>query len=115
MSGPADVPSSIAASELLSRIHAGNAPVILDVRSRHEYATGHVPGAVHIPFWAMAGRIADVPAERADPVVIYCGHGPRAVIAAMFLRAAGFTRLITLEGHMSRWAREGLPQDAGSE
>ena len=36
--------------ELLARIDRGDAPPILDVRSEREFAAGHVPGAVNIPY-----------------------------------------------------------------
>jgi rhodanese-related sulfurtransferase len=102
----------LTARELAARVRAGSAPAVLDVRSRREFASGHVPGAVHIPFWTLAARLSDVPAGKTDPIVVYCGHGPRAVMAAAVLRAAGFARVALLSGHWSGWTREGLPQES---
>ena len=44
-----------------------------------------------------------------QPVVVYCQHGPRAVIAKFALRLAGHTDVRYLEGHMSGWEKTGLP------
>lgn len=99
------------ADDLEARMRAGTAPTILDVRSAREFARGHVPGAVHIPFWRVSARIADVPAGTRDELVVYCGHGPRARIAARALRRHGFTRLVYLDGHFSTWRREGRREE----
>ena len=97
--------SSINAAELQAAIDAGTPPAILDVRSESEFAAGHVPGAVNIPFQKVGSRIEDVPARADDRLVVYCGHGPRAWIAARALRAHGFSDVIYLKGHWSAWKR----------
>jgi hydroxyacylglutathione hydrolase len=97
----------IESSELLARIRKGSPPVILDVRSALEFSGGHVPGAIHVPFWSTFFR--QIPARDEDPVVVYCGHGPRAQMAATALLARGFRNLRLLRGHMSEWRRAGLP------
>ena len=43
--------SPVVSREMLAhQIESGTAPVVLDVRSESEYVSGHVPGAIHIPF-----------------------------------------------------------------
>jgi rhodanese-related sulfurtransferase len=102
------------AEDLIARMRAGTAPAILDVRSAREFAAGHVPGAVHIPFWRVSARIADIPARPADELVVYWGHGPRARIAGRALRRHGFTRFVYLAGHFSAWRRGGRPEERGA-
>ena len=101
----------ISAEALLTRIESGAAPVILDVRSRGEFARGHVPGARHIPFWRMSRRIGELSIPRDSELVVYCGHGPRAVIAGRALRRRGFTRITYLEGHFTRWRGAGFREE----
>ena len=84
--------------------------VIVDVRSALEYRRGHVPGAVHLPFWAAAFRPLPAPASAA-PIVVYCGHGPRAWVAAGALRGRGFERVTCLRGHMAAWRQAGLREE----
>jgi rhodanese-related sulfurtransferase len=95
---------------LRARLEAGDPPLVLDVRSRREFADGHVPGAVHVPFWAMLWRAGRLAVPRTDPVVVYCGHGPRAHIARALMRLRGFRRVSCLAGHMARWRQSGLPE-----
>lgn len=104
--------ASIGPSALMEQIDAGTAPTILDVRSRREFASGHVPGALHVPFWTMLFRAARIP--RTGPVVVYCGHGPRASLAVAAMRLYGFRQLMYLDGHMSKWRTERLPLEPGA-
>lgn len=99
--------------ELQGAIGSGSAPLVVDVRSRREYLAGHVPGAVHVPFWAMPVRAGELRRSRAAPIVVYCGHGPRAELAAAALRARGFSRVECLRGHMHAWQRAGRPIEEG--
>ena len=78
---------------------------VLDVRTPQEYAEGHVPGAVNVPYDQLASRLADVPRDK--DVVLYCKSGRRAGIAADVLAANGYTRLSHLEGDMPAWAAKG--------
>ena len=101
----------ISAETLLQRIESGAAPVILDVRSRAEFARGHVPGARHIPFWRVSRQIEEVVAHRDDELVVYCGHGPRAIVAGRALRRKGFARVAYLDGHFSQWRSAGFREE----
>ena len=98
---------------LAGQIEAGAAPFVLDVRSRAEYRAGHVPGATHIPFWLLPFLWARIRDTREARVVVYCGHGPRAWMAAGYLRRRGFRDVIELKGHWSAWQRHRLPVVAG--
>lgn len=102
---------AIEPAALLDRIRRGEAPVVLDVRSHAEFAAGHVPGAVNVPFTSVLAGSDDVRAETTQTLVIYCGHGPRAWLAGEALRWRGFARIIYLQGHMAAWRRAGLPEE----
>lgn len=94
---------------LLAAMEKGGAPRILDVRTTKEYAGGHVPGAIHIPFHALWRRHAELAAGKDDPIVVYCAHGPRAGLAKLQLWALGYEKVAYLEGQMLGWKRRGLP------
>jgi rhodanese-related sulfurtransferase len=96
----------------MQQILDGTAPVILDVRSEMEYGGGHVPGAIHVPFWQIGREWQKVASRRERPIVVYCGHGPRAFIAGAMLRRRGFTSVAYLAGHMKRWTEMHLPLEA---
>lgn len=103
---PAEAPS-IAAAELSARRASGTAPVVIDVRTAEEYAGGHIPGALNIPFDEVATRISEVDAPHG--VALYCMVGPRARKGETALLAAGYTAVLHLEGGLAAWQAEGLP------
>ena len=107
----ASTPDRVMPEALLASITAGTAPVIVDVRTRREYDAGHVPGAIHVPFYTLLVRQDDIPGPRDRPVVVYCEHGPRAGVARFALRLTGFTDVRYLDGHMSGWKDRGLVQE----
>ena len=69
---------------------------------------GHVPGAVNIPFNQVPSHVDAVPGTGGDELILYCGHGPRAYIAATALRRGGRTRIVYLNGHWAAWQDAGL-------
>lgn len=93
--------------ELLHRARAGEV-VVLDVRPAHEYAAGHIPGAIGIPVDELAARLCELPAE--VEVVAYC-RGAFCVFAyeAVRLLTAHGRRAARLAGGMLEWQVAGLP------
>ena len=85
---------------------------VLDVRSPEEYAGGHVPGAVNIPYDQIASRLAEVPKDK--DVVLYCKSGRRAGIAAEVLAGQGYERLQHLEGDIVAWVDKGRPVETAT-
>ncbi len=95
--------------ELFQLIHVGAPPPIVDVRSAAEYTRGHVPGAIHIPFWRVLGNTSPIASFRNQPIVVYCELGPRAALAKAVLHLSGFKKVLYLEGHLHAWRDAGLP------
>jgi len=60
--------------------------VVLDVRRPDEWDAGHLAAAVHIPFWELEDRLAEVPRGE---VWVHCAGGFRASISASILDRAG--------------------------
>jgi len=94
-------------AELARRLGTANEkPLLVDTRSREEYAVSHLPGAV----WAekpeqMRAVLRDVPRDRA--VVLYCSVGVRSSKAAANLIKDGRGNVSNLRGSLFQWANEG--------
>ena len=109
-SAPASAPAAAPMSPEALLEHQSRHPdhlFVLDVRTPQEYAEGHVPGAVNVPYDQLASRLAEVPKDK--DVVLYCRTGRRTGIAAEVLAANGYTRLSHLEGDMTAWVEKGRP------
>jgi rhodanese-related sulfurtransferase len=88
--------SSSRARELV----AGGAELI-DVRTRAEYASGHLPGAKNVPLDELSAQAGSL-TQGGKPLVVYCQSGVRSARAKHVLRAAGATDVHDL-GAMGRW------------
>jgi hydroxyacylglutathione hydrolase len=90
---------TVHASEIAKRIEAGQDFTLLDVRSKEEFDSGHLPGAVHCYLGELPDHLDRVP--QGPPVTTFCGSGRRAVIAASILKKNGFTVVEDCLGSMS--------------
>ena len=105
-----EVAPLISQADLLAQLDRKDADVVvLDVRTATEFAAGHVPGARNISHDELPKRLEELAAVKDKPVVIYCRSGRRTQIAADALHAAGFTKLLHLEGDWLAWEAQKRP------
>ncbi len=71
----------------LARGEAGPDPVLLDVRTREEFALDHIPNALNVPVDELRDRLGGLPPGRT--IVAYCQVGQRGYLATRILRQAG--------------------------
>ena len=79
---------------------------LIDVRAQHEWDTGRIAGAAHLPLAELSQRAGEVDKER--PVVFYCRGGNRSSMAAAALSEAGYDAVKMTEGIVG-WSEAGLP------
>jgi rhodanese-related sulfurtransferase len=100
----------ISLDELCARVERREtALVVLDVREKDAFESGHVPGALHVPRGQLELRV-DV--ELPDPtarIVTICEFGKISTLAAATLRELGFLRSSALDGGMKAWREKGYP------
>ena len=107
-----EVLEAVDSADLLERLGAGEV-VVLDVRPPDEYAAGHIPGAISMPYEEMEERLSELHAD--GEIVAYC-RGPYciyAVRAVEVLRRAGF-QARRLEDGIPDWTLRGLPVVVGA-
>lgn len=63
-------------------------PLLLDVRTTQEFASGHMPGALNIPLDDLRSRLGELPRDRT--VAAYCQVGQRGYMATRILLQAGY-------------------------
>jgi len=94
----AEVPLQISGDELQTELRGGSPPLLVDVRSAEEFASGYIPGAVLIPLPELERRVGEIPSGRS--VVCVCRSGHRSGIAARQLRARGYSARSLAQGMM---------------
>lgn len=79
--------------------------IILDVRTEEEFAGGHIPNAVCIPYDTITD--ADIPQlpDKNRLILVYCRSGRRSKIAAQQLAENGYTNVVEFGG-VNTWQGE---------
>jgi rhodanese-related sulfurtransferase len=98
-------PPSVSAHDAHGRASSRES-VILDVRERHEWKAGHVPGSKNIPLSKLRARAGELARDRS--YVAVCRSGSRSRTATAQLRSAGLD-VVNLKGGLRGWHRAGLP------
>lgn len=96
--------AQITPRDLHERQMRGPSFTLVDVRSRGEFETGQIAGALNIPVGALPTRMSEIP--RSLPVATLCEGGYRSSLAASLLARAGFPSVFNLAGGMSAYRAE---------
>ena len=83
--------------------------LVLDVRSRDQYDTGHVIDARNVPSADRSQSVETLKKYREKPVLTCCETGMTASAAARTLRDQGFSKVASLRGGLQAWRAENLP------
>jgi rhodanese-related sulfurtransferase len=102
--------SAMSAVELNEKLRNGKRPLVLDVRQRDEYRSGHIAGAKLIPLNELGSRMKELPKER--EIVCVCASGNRSSSATRMLTGAGYNA-VNMKGGMSAWRRADLAVKKG--
>ncbi len=95
---------TITPAELAQRLKEPNPPIVLDVRTREEYAAGHIDTAVNLPHDELERRLSEIPGDKASEIVVYCRSGKRARIAEQILIEKGYKNVKDMAGHWQSWS-----------
>ncbi|WP_024335595.1 rhodanese-like domain-containing protein [Desulfotignum balticum] len=94
-------------------LFADNAAIFLDARTPAEYETGHIQGAVNLP-WHEVDNYFETVIMTLDPeamIITYC-DGEACSLShdlALFLKDLGFTRVKVLVNGWTLWKEHDLP------
>lgn len=69
-----------------------NGAVIVDVRTRAEFESGHIAGAINIPVDQL-GKNLNKLKDKNKPVITCCASGMRSAAAKQFLISNGYTEV----------------------
>lgn len=83
----------ITAEEAKNIMDSGEDVVILDAREQDEYDSGHIPGAILIPYTEIENKAEDILPDKDKQILVYCRSGRRSKIAAEILSSLGYTNI----------------------
>lgn len=74
--------------------------IIVDVRSKAEFAGGHIKGSKNIPLPSLGGN-TNLLKDKNKPVITCCASGMRSASAKNLLKSRGFTQVFNGGGWAS--------------
>jgi glyoxylase-like metal-dependent hydrolase (beta-lactamase superfamily II)/rhodanese-related sulfurtransferase len=101
-------------TELRERIEGEECDlIVLDVREKDAFESGHVAGARNLPRGQLELRVNSELPDPTARILTVCEYGKISTLAAATLRELGFTRAIALDGGMKAWRDNGFPLERG--
>ncbi|MFN8497451.1 MAG: rhodanese-like domain-containing protein [Anaerolineae bacterium] len=82
--------------------------VFIDARAPSDFAAGHIPGAINIPYYDMAKRYNEVPKDKWVITYCACPHA-EAEQAARELMKQGYTKVKAIDEGYFGWVDKGYP------
>ncbi len=76
---------------------------LVDLREDHEWAGGHIPGAIHLGKGILERDIEKTIPNPNAKIVLYCGGGYRSALSADQLQQMGYTEVYSLQGGIRTW------------
>jgi glyoxylase-like metal-dependent hydrolase (beta-lactamase superfamily II)/rhodanese-related sulfurtransferase len=89
--------------------------IVLDVRERDAYESGHVPGAFHLPRGQLELRVNEELKDPTRRILVCCEFGRISTLATATLRTMGFSGAVALDGGIKAWREAGYPIHVGKE
>lgn len=71
--------------------------VLIDVRTKEEYAEGHIPGSINIELDEIE-KIVDIIKDKNSHIYLYCRSGHRSGIALNKVKELGYRDLTNIGG-----------------
>jgi rhodanese-related sulfurtransferase len=106
-----DVPLAIACEDVQRYRDAGEDVVVIDLRPKEAFRSGHLPRARSLPLGEVRRREAEIP--RTGRVVLYASTPEEATAAYQALREAGHRNVMVLAGGLPAWVRLGFLVETG--
>jgi len=99
----------VSIDDVKSRLDRNEQFLLVDVREESEFATDHLPGAVHLGKGIIERDIEARVPDPTMPMVLYCGGGFRSALAADNLRKMGYTHVLSMAGGIRGWRERAFP------
>lgn len=122
--------SEISAEELRERLNSSQPPLLIDTRSKEEFASGvgHIPNSRWMPLMELVGgfgsaakfkakvkgleaEFEEIESYKEREVVTLCPGGGFSLVAAEIMAENGFTNVKSLDGGVDGWFKKGYPTE----
>lgn len=99
---------SVAPQQAVMMINRSDA-VVVDVRDKKDFDSGHIVDAINIPLSKLSQRVTELDKHKQKPVIVVCKMGQHSGDASKALLEAGFEQVVRLGGGIAEWKAQSLP------
>ena len=89
---------TISSDEAKKMMDEDSAVIILDVRTKDEFDTGHIEGAILIPDDKIEEKAEEILTDKSAVILVYCRSGRRSALASASLAQLGYTNVYDFGG-----------------
>jgi Rhodanese-related sulfurtransferase len=100
----------VSVADTLKAVNGGEARLI-DVREDNEWAEAHAKGADHLGKGIIERDIERLVPDKDAELILYCGGGYRAALAADSLQKMGYTNVASMAGGWRAWLEANAPTE----
>ena len=105
---PADS-AKVVSVEKFQKLSSKKKNILIDVRTPEEMQEGHLEGALNINFLSEGFENEIKQLDKTKTYLLYCRTGKRTAKAGAAMKAAGFKKVIMLDGGITAWKEQGKP------
>jgi cytochrome c oxidase cbb3-type subunit 3 len=103
----------LAVDALKHALDANSRLIVLDVRATSSWGTGHIPGALSLPYYDLKEKMSELPRD-GTWIIAYCTCPVHlADLTVDALRAVDFEHTATLDEGLAGWMARGYPIQSG--
>jgi phage shock protein E len=82
-------------------------PLIVDVREKEEFFSGHIKGATNVKRELLEATVSEIAPDRSIAILVYSAAGNQGALAADSLQKLGYLNVFSLKGGLSGWLEAG--------
>lgn len=97
---------NVNADEAYNLINENKNMIILDVRTKGEFESGHIPKAKNIPVQQLSTRVKELEKYKDTPILVHCASGGRSPSAVKALVNNNFTQIYHLNRGLMSWKHQ---------
>ena len=96
---------TLSSHEAYQLINEDETVIVIDVRSKEEFATGHINGAILLPVDQIEAHAEEILQNKDAVILVICRSGARSQYASQLLADLGYTNIYDIGGILS-WPGE---------
>ncbi|MFC1853370.1 rhodanese-like domain-containing protein [candidate division CSSED10-310 bacterium] len=105
--------SEIKTEQLFPQLEQKIPLLVVDIRSKKSYGSGHIPGAVFLPSTEAPNYFSHLSHSDVLAIVVVCHSGTSSLPVAAMAQSYSGKKAYSLRGGMTAWQKHGLPIELG--